>query len=1081
MGHVYRAWDGRLHREVAIKVLNREFVMPGMRERFLREARAASALTHPNICTIFDIGEQDGNPYLVMELLQGSNLKDRILDRSMPIEEIITIARDTAEALGAAHSKGVVHRDVKPANIFLIEKPNGGIQAKVLDFGLAKINGGVLGGRTRNQDITTAGATVGTLAYMSPEQARGEPLDARSDLFSLGVVMYEMATRHVPFQGATSALVFVQLLNHDPESVRDWNEQIPRELEKIIFKLLSKDPAARYQSANELELALLAINDRAGGFGWLRRAAASVPLVPLVRAADPVARERRPTRPIQASGPHSRAFEISPQPVAPLPPTTSDQTTRRRVAEGDLIRPVQRIPRTDRASQTPAPGSRLTDPFTPVPSTSARSHQVPAPQPSVVSNQHATPKQDAIAPLTPIPESPISSPDHPFANPTSVLAQPEQLLATFSRGFTTPPRTRKRLSLFWLLVSICVGLIVALAIFLFIEPRPVPAPVLHRGDIVAMTQIENRTGNTTLDDSVTDALAAQLSDSSFFILLSGPSYQSARRLMATTTPSISPSPQPEQTEHARRIAERMGASAFLSGFISSTHGAYFIHLDLRTVADNRIISALDEHADSLAQLPPAIEALALDLRSAIGETRAQLDLANFSLDQQFSSNLAAVQPYAESDLLLTQHQLAAAIPLLENAIALDPKFVAARLRLTSIERDLRAETAAADSARMAFVAADGAAQPVRRIAEATYEMEANGNLPRAIEILQQILQANPHDASAQISLAHALNLQGRMTEALSFAQQAYAHDPFHADAYAEAEFALIGLDRFDAAAQLDAQAQRLGIARPQDTITAAYLTGHLQSVDTQLGNLPAIADAFTPDAEFANTLDNQGRLPAGRALWISRAKAANANRTLRSAAAFLYAQAGLNRALLGQCNDALAILHDADHDPSLPFGPIALSHVGLARALCGDLAGATKITIALQQRYPQNLRLIQSSLPQIQAAIALARANPANAVNDLPITTSTALTPLLLARANLDLHQTSPAIADLQAALAHRGTAFLFAGDVYPAAQIQLARAFADSGDIGNSAQTYRTFLSLWSVADQDQPLLKEARLHAQP
>ena len=266
MGHVFLAWDARLHREVAIKLLHNEFAMPGMRERFLREARAASALNHPNICTIFDIGEQNGDPYLVMELLQGETLKDRIQQRTMQSDEIVCIAREVAEALGAAHAKGVIHRDVKPANIFLVAKPNGSVQAKVLDFGLAKIEGGVLGARaSRSLDITSPGATVGTLAYMSPEQARGEVLDSRSDLFSLGVVLYEMATRHVPFKGATSALIFVQLLNHPPEPVRSWNEAIPRELEKIILKLMAKERTARFQTAAELEDALMKLSEKGGG------------------------------------------------------------------------------------------------------------------------------------------------------------------------------------------------------------------------------------------------------------------------------------------------------------------------------------------------------------------------------------------------------------------------------------------------------------------------------------------------------------------------------------------------------------------------------------------------------------------------------------------------------------------------------------------------------------------------------------------------------------------------------------------------------------------------------------------------
>src|ERR1700733_3426524 len=293
MGLVFRAWDARLHREVAIKVLHDDYTMPGMRQRFLQEARAASALNHPNICTIFDLGEQNGEPYLVMELLEGETLKERIGRGAVPADEIVAYSQEVADALAAAHAKGIVHRDIKPANIFLVDLPNGRKQAKVLDFGLAKIGLAMRGGRaSRALDLTLAGATVGTLSYMSPEQARGQVLDERSDLFSLGVVMYEMATRQVPFQGATSALIFVQLLNHAPEPLHDWNDSIPKELEKIILKLLSKERDARYQTANQLAQALRKIPFRSGG-GWLKRAAAAVPLV---RASDPVARAKRPLR-----------------------------------------------------------------------------------------------------------------------------------------------------------------------------------------------------------------------------------------------------------------------------------------------------------------------------------------------------------------------------------------------------------------------------------------------------------------------------------------------------------------------------------------------------------------------------------------------------------------------------------------------------------------------------------------------------------------------------------------------------------------------------------------------------------------
>src|SRR5947209_4787459 len=241
VGEVYRAWDRRLEREVALKLLHDEYPQPGNRERFMIEARAASALNHANICTIFDVGSKDGWPYLVMELLKGITLKEKIARSSMSAEEIVRVATEMAGALGAAHALGIIHRDVKPANVMLTKQADGRMRVKVLDFGLAKLTGPLPGQLNhREEHLTVVGEAVGTVSYMSPEQARGDELDGRSDLFSLGVVMYEMATRRTPFHGSTTALLFAQLLGQDPEPIREWNETIPRALEKVIFRLLEK-------------------------------------------------------------------------------------------------------------------------------------------------------------------------------------------------------------------------------------------------------------------------------------------------------------------------------------------------------------------------------------------------------------------------------------------------------------------------------------------------------------------------------------------------------------------------------------------------------------------------------------------------------------------------------------------------------------------------------------------------------------------------------------------------------------------------------------------------------------------------
>ena len=1051
MGLVFRAWDSRLHREVAVKLLHDTYEMPGMRQRFLQEARAASALNHPNICTIFDIGEQDGDPYLVMEVLEGETLKEKIYRGALSAEEIIAYSLEVADALSAAHAKGIVHRDIKPANIFLVEKANGTHQAKVLDFGLAKIDLATRGGRaSRALDLTLAGATVGTLSYMSPEQARGLDLDGRSDLFSLGVVMYEMATRQVPFQGATSALIYVELLNKSPEPLHDWNESIPRELEKIILKLLTKERDGRYQTAGELVKALQKAPAKGGGGSWLKRSPAAVPLV---RAADPVARVKRPLR-------TSSDAKLPVAPAVVAPPV-------RPVSSGDnmLIRPVARVTQREVGGSDNGVLRGGREVGTPEGRPELEGQTILAGTATAVGS-------DARVEIPARSSSGVTQfefdSEEISAAAADLHAKEHEKLAEQERLATEETSKRKRVRTAVAAAVVLLGAGVAYFTIGNGRLRPV---LLAPGDPLLLTVIQNKTSDHSLDGTVIEGLELVLRQSEYLTVRGGETYRSGLR-------QVEGEGEIAGTSVAnRRVAQKVGAKAYLYGEIRGNGSPYTISVDVLDASSNDRLASIEATAEGKEQLADAIGRLGKTIRSDMGETDRAIARHSVPLEREATASVDALRSYAEGDTALDIGHLNEAMTAYEDAIRADPKFALAHMSLAWLYRAQNAEAMAASEARLAQDDSTEASDRLQLLTQFCNEINASGDYGRAAGIVKQFRELYPHDVSGVLAQSIVLRKLGHMPEALQAAQQVYTDDPYRSAAYMEAETEMVALDRYQGALELHAQAQRLGVLLGRNRLAAAYLAGdgavlagESAELKTALTGAGAASINYGEAVENGLYLDNDGQLATGGTFWRVAAGSAHGRASLKSTGAYLLAQGAVDRGLSGECSQATGLATEAQ---SLPLGPVALFNAGMALALCGDATGAQRVVTELQQQYPHSTAVTNYYLADLRGAMALRAKDPKAALAALADAApydQISLTPYLRGLAHLAAGEGSAAIADFQSIVDHRGAAFTTGSNVYPLAQEGLSRAYAEIGDKANGSAAHRRFLELWKAGNKSLP-----------
>jgi eukaryotic-like serine/threonine-protein kinase len=1073
MGLVFRAWDERLHRKVAIKLLHDNYLMPGMRERFLQEARAASGLNHPNICTIFDIGEQDGDPYLVMEMLEGETLKERIARGALSSEEIVRYSGEVASALAVAHAKGIVHRDVKPANIFLVAMPDGKSQAKVLDFGLAKISLEVRGGwQSRALDLTMEGATVGTLAYMSPEQARGESLDARSDLFSLGIVMYEMATRRVPFKGTTSAVVFMELFNHAPEPVRVWNESIPRDLERAILKLLAKDKRGRFQTATELRDAVVRIGARLDRGRWLNRGAVAVPLV---HAPDPVARYKRSKRRlVPAQG--QTIGQVLAAAAEPGSLSSADDRVIRAASMPESTRDGSLFDQIERQRPLPADQGPMPTKFFALHNVVAQSDSSAAAAAARASKRAAdnAARQELSrelmrsGPRVGVIEAEVDLADLETQDLVAEEWKREQSSRSLVDSMGLPGRRLQR--------AITVALLFAAAcgIFLLVRSGLFRSVVLGPKDPLLLTVIQNKTGDKTLDGTVMEGLDIALRESTSLDVLGGEAYQAGLRQIEAEGGGTA------ATVPGQRVAEKVGAKAYVYGEIMGSEAPYTISVDVLKTDSNDKMASLEETAASKEAIPAAIGKLAHELREEVGEARGS---ETVSLEQEATQNMDALHAYAAGESAMQSGRTGEALASYREAVALDPKFAQAQMRLAWLYHGEMAEVASANAAELARDAAIHASARVKLLAQFCYDINASGDYVEATATMRQYVAKYPADVEGRRGLARVLRLQGYLPEALLAAQQGLEMNPYDPETFGEAELAMIGMDRYDGALKL--QAHRMGVAPDDGALAVKYPeakdtddgAGGQTSTDKAAGAAAKNTELSTYAAMDSQGLylDNAGRMAEGLAVWRTAAAKASQTPELGSTQASMLAQGALDRALTEDCSVALEMANEAR---GLPKGPIASFHAGMAAALCGDKTYADKTVVELQQSFPRNTRVEQSYVPELEAAAEIGVNEPAKALQvlaNVKVNGQRSLTPYLRGLAHGATNQMPSAIVDYQAVLVHRGVALATGSNVYPMAEIGLARAYAATGDKDDSVAAYRKFLVLWGDADQNLPRMKEA------